>query len=89
MEVDGIRLKIKETLAEVAGLDPGEIADDASFVADLQLDSLALLEVFGDIDYAFRLNADEERLQNLRTVEDTLAFVLECLGKKSVEMRVA
>ena len=40
MDSQEIRSKVKEIIANVVGIDPGDIADDASFIEDLQLDSL-------------------------------------------------
>lgn len=75
MERQEISAKVKEIIASVANLEPSEIADDASFVEDLSLDSLSLLEIGVDVDYAFRLGVPEERLQQLRTVADTVNLV--------------
>ena len=80
-EPEAIRAKIKEIIAQVASLDPEEIADNASFVEDLQLDSLSLLEIGVDVDFAFKLGVPEERLQELRTVQDSVNLVLEHMGQ--------
>ena len=77
MEVGEIRAKIKEIIANVANIEADNISDDASFIDDLELDSLSLLEIGVDIDYAFRLGVPEERLQELRTVRETVDLVLE------------
>jgi len=83
MDVEEIRAKIKEIISNVAGIDPSEIADDASFIDDLKLDSLALLEIGVDVDYAFKLGVPEERLGELRTVQDSVDLVLEVLSGKA------
>jgi acyl carrier protein len=70
-----IRSKVKEIIANVTSIDPGEIGDADSFVDDLDLDSLSLLEIGVDIDYEFKLNLPEERMRELRTVEDTVRLV--------------
>lgn len=78
-----ITAQIKDIIANVAGMDVGDIADNASFMEDLQLDSLSLLEIGVDVDYAFKLGVPEERLQELRTVGDTVQLVLERLQAKA------
>lgn len=75
-----VRSQIKEIIANVTNLDPGEIADDARFVEDLDLDSLSLLEIGVDVDYEFRLGVPEERLQELRTVQDSVDLVMQVKG---------
>lgn len=82
-EPEAIRAKIKEIIAQVASLDPAEIADDASFIDDLQLDSLSLLEIGVDVDYAFKLGVPEEKLQELRTVQDSVNLVLEHMDRSA------
>ena len=80
LRTDEIRSKIKEIIANVTNIDPSEIADNASFVEDLNLDSLSLLEIGVDVDYEFKLQVPEERLQELRTVQDSVDLVLEVKG---------
>ena len=84
MDVVEIRAKIKEIISNVANIDPAEIADDASFVEDLQLDSLSLLEIGVDVDYEFKLGVPEEELQGLRTVQDSVNLVLQHKGADTV-----
>lgn len=82
MDVQAVRSQIKETISNVTNIPPEEIADDAHFLDDLELDSLSLLEIGVDIDYAFKLGVPEERLQELRTVQETVNLVLEVKGEK-------
>ena len=80
MEDQQILAKIKEIIGEVADLDPADIADDASFSDDLELDSLSQLEVGVDINYSFKLKVQDERMQKLKTVRDALDLVKERLA---------
>ncbi len=89
MEVEAIRTKIKEIISNVTSIDPEEIGDKASFVDDLQLDSLSLLEIGVDVDYEFKLGVPEERLGELRTVQDSVDLVQQVLGAKAVAADVA
>ena len=85
MDVVEIRTRIKEIIANVTNIDPAEIGDTASFVEDLQLDSLSLLEIGVDVDYEFKLGVPEERLGELRTVQDSVDLVVECLNAKAAK----
>jgi len=89
MDVEEIRGRIKEIISNVTALDLEEIADDASFIDDLQLDSLSLLEIGVDVDFAFKLGVPEERLGQLRTVQDSVDLVLEVLAEKALAVEVA
>ncbi|MEM9290728.1 MAG: acyl carrier protein [Acidobacteriota bacterium] len=76
MTADEARSKIKEIISNVTSIPPEEIADGASFRADLDLDSLSLLEIGVDVDYEFKLGLPEERLQQLQDVQETVDLVL-------------
>lgn len=89
MEISAIKTRIKELIAGVTEIDPANIADDASFIDDLQLDSLSLLEIGVEVDYEFRLGVPEERLQELATVQDSVNLVLECMAAKEQHAEVA
>jgi acyl carrier protein len=84
MEAQEIGERIKEIIADVANLDPKEIADQASFIEDLELDSLSLLEIGVDIDYQFKLGVSDERLKELRSVEDAIELVQQVKAGKQV-----
>lgn len=77
-------LKIKQIIADVADLEVDEIADDAHFIDDLELDSLSLLEIGVDVDYEFKLGVTEERLSKLRTIPETVSLVEEALAQSAV-----
>lgn len=83
MNTDEIRSKVKEIIADVAGIDAGEIADGAHFFEDLDLDSLALLEMGVDVDYAFKLGVPDEKLKELRTVPQCVALVEDYLARNA------
>lgn len=75
MDVDVIRAKTKEAIAKVTGIDAGAISDSASYVDDLGLDSLSILEVAVSVERQFRFQATDEELASIRTVQDTVDLV--------------
>lgn len=89
MDASQIRAKIKDIIANVANLDASTIADGADFFDDLGLDSLSLLEIGVDLDYEFKLGVPEERLQELRTVQDSVNLVLEQQVSEDAQKAVA
>jgi acyl carrier protein len=84
MEAQEIGERIKLIIADVANLDPEEIDDKASFIEDLELDSLSLLEIGVDIDYQFKLGVSDERLKELRSVQDAVELVQQVQAGKQV-----
>ncbi len=83
MDVEEIRARIKEIISNVTSIDVQEIGDNASYVDELQLDSLSLLEIGVDIDYEFKLGLPEERMETMRTVDDAVALVQQVLAAKA------
>ena len=75
MEVEVIKTKIKEVIHQVTGIDVATIGDSASYVEDLGLDSLAILEIAVAVENHFKIHASDEELFAVRTVEDTISLV--------------
>ncbi len=75
MERIEIREKIKDIIANVAGLKREKIGDDDSLRDDLALDSLSLLEIGVDVDYSFQLNLPDERYKELATLPQMVDLV--------------
>ncbi len=70
-----IRHKIKQIIANVAGLDAGKIEDGSSLRDDLKLDSLSLLEIGVDVDMAFQLQLPDETYKEVGTLPDMVQLV--------------
>lgn len=75
MERIEIREKIKDIIANVAGLSRAKIGDEDSLRDDLALDSLSLLEIGVDVDYSFQLNLPDERYKELATLPQMVELV--------------
>jgi acyl carrier protein len=75
MERIEIREKIKDIIANVAGLKREKIGDEDSLRDDLALDSLSLLEIGVDVDYSFQLNLPDERYKELATLPQMVDLV--------------
>ena len=76
---------IRDRLSDILEIDPGAIAESASFTEDLAADSLALIELvealeeeLGERSVGFRI--DDEDLEDLKTVRDAVDYVVAKLG---------
>lgn len=76
---------IRDQLADILEMDPATITEGSSFTEDLDADSLALIELvealeeeLGERSVGFRI--DDEDLEDLRTVRDTVDYVVAKLG---------
>jgi acyl carrier protein len=77
MNAEEIKGKIKEHVGRLSGIKPDEIKDNASYRDDLGLDSLSMIELTVDLEYAFKIKVPEERLPEIRTVQNTVQLVQE------------
>jgi acyl carrier protein len=80
---EDIRTRIKQIIANVAGLNPSRIADDSRLREDLKLDSLSLLEIGVDVDLAFRLELPDERYKEIDSLPAMVDLVQERLGERT------
>src|SRR5437870_4020249 len=76
---------IRDRLADILEIEPGEITESASFTEDLEADSLALIELvealeeeLGERTVGFSI--DDEDLGDLRTVQEAVDYVVARLG---------
>jgi acyl carrier protein len=76
---------IRDLLADILEIEPSTISESASFSEDLDADSLALIELvegleeeLGERSVGFRI--DDEDLEELRTVRDSVDYVFAKLG---------
>ncbi len=84
-----IRTRIKEIIAHVAGLDASRIGDESALRDDLNLDSLSLLEIGVEVDYAYQLGLPDERYKEVRSIPDMVSLVAGRLAEMSVEAQAA
>jgi acyl carrier protein len=60
---------------EVAGADPAAVTPEKSFVEDLGVDSLSMVEIIYAVEDAFDISIPEEDSKNLITIGDAVAYV--------------
>lgn len=70
-----IRNRIKQIIANIAGLDAQRIPDQATLREELRLDSLSLLEIGVDVDLAFKLELPDERYKEIDSLPQMVSLV--------------
>jgi acyl carrier protein len=81
-----IRGRIKQIIANVAGLNPSRIPDGATLRDELKLDSLSLLEIGVDVDLAFKLELPDERYKEVNSLPDMVSLVQQRLTELAPNM---
>ena len=62
-------------LNEVAGVDQSKVSADKSFLDDLEVDSLSMVEVVMAAEDKFGVKIPDEEVKNLKTVRDAVSFI--------------
>ena len=69
--------KLTEILVEELGIDGGEVRPEAHLVNDLGVNSLEFMSVIVVIEDTFEIFLDENRLRDLKTVDDVVKYIVE------------
>ncbi|GAA1670458.1 acyl carrier protein [Glycomyces endophyticus] len=72
---DEIREGLSDILEEVAGVNPDDVADGKSFTDDLDVDSLAMVEVVVAAEEKFGVKIPDDEVANLKTVGDAVSYI--------------
>ena len=66
---------IAEIIEEVTGIEPSEVTPEKSFVDDLDIDSLSMVEIAVAAQDKFGVEIPDDELKNLKTVKDVVVYV--------------
>ncbi|TBT84708.1 acyl carrier protein [Propioniciclava sinopodophylli] len=70
-----IRAQLAELVNDVAGVPVEDVQLDKSFVDDLDVDSLAMVEIIVGCEEKFGVTIPDEESKNLKTVGDAVAYI--------------
>ena len=66
---------LAEIVNEIAGVPVGDVELDKSFIDDLDLDSLTMVEVATSAEDKFGVRIPDENLKDLKSVRDAVDFI--------------
>ena len=69
--------RMKKIIVEQLGVDETDVTPTASFVEDLNADSLDLVELIMSLEEEFNLEISDEDAEKIHTVGDALEYVQE------------
>jgi acyl carrier protein len=64
-----------EIVEEVAGIEPTEVTVEKSFVDDLDIDSLSMVEIAVQAEDKFGVKIPDDQLAELKTVGDAVDYI--------------
>ena len=66
---------LAEIIEEVTGIEPSEVTIEKSFVDDLDIDSLSMVEIAVQTEDKYGVKIPDEDLAGLRTVGDAVNYI--------------
>ena len=67
--------KLKGIITEQLGVDAEDITSDATFVDDLEADSLDIVELIMQIEEEFEMEIPDEAAEKIVTVDDVVEYI--------------
>jgi acyl carrier protein len=72
---DQILTELAAILHDVADVKPEDVTPEKSFVDDLDVDSLSMVEVAMAVEEKFNAKIPDDKLAELKTVGDAIAYI--------------
>jgi acyl carrier protein len=72
---EDIQKGLAEIVEEVAGVEAADVTVDKSFVDDLDIDSLSMVEIAVQAEDKFGVKIPDDELANLKTVGDAVNYI--------------
>lgn len=67
--------RVRKLIAEQLGVDEAQVTPDASFVEDLNADSLDLVDLIMSLEEQFGLEISDEEAEKIKTVRDAVEYM--------------
>ena len=64
-----------EIVEEIVGTEPSEVTPEKSFVEDLDIDSLSMVEIAVAAQDKFGVEIPDDQLKDLKTVQDVINYI--------------
>ena len=79
MSTQSIHDRLKKIIVDQLGVDESEVVPSASFVEDLNADSLDLVELIMSLEEEFKLQISDEDAEKITTVQEAEDYIEEHL----------
>jgi len=76
MSNDELVQKVRDIIAESLGVKKNDVVGAASFIDDLNADSLDIVELVMTIEKEFDIEIPDDEAEKIRTVQDAVDFIV-------------
>lgn len=76
MSNDEVVQKVQDIIAETLGVNRTEVVAAASFITDLNADSLDIVELVLEIEREFDIEIPDDEAEKIRTVQDAIDYIV-------------
>ena len=75
MNQQAIVSRVQDLISESLGVPRDEVVPQASFIADLNADSLDIVELVMAMEKTFELEIPDDEAERIRTVQDAIDYI--------------
>ncbi len=75
MNQQAIVSRVQDLISESLGVPRAEVVPQASFIADLNADSLDIVELVMAMEKTFELEIPDDEAERIRTVQDAIDYI--------------
>ena len=79
MDENELYYKVRAIIADIIEVDEEDIKGDSRFREDLDVDSMKALEILVAVERKYKIKIPEERLRDIRSLNDSVALTKEFL----------
>ena len=79
---NSIEQGVIEIVADIAGVEPGDIKEDTNFAKDLEIDSIKAIEITVAIEKKIKVSVRDEDVPNILTLKQAVELVTKLVGQK-------
>ena len=85
VDVEAIEKKVVKIISDQIGVDKSEITHEISFINDLSVDSLDIVELVMELEDEFDMSIPDEEAEKIQTVGAAVDYVVNLIKSKSKE----
>ena len=82
MSHDEVATKVMDIIAESLGVKRTEVVAQASFITDLNADSLDIVELVMELEEEFEINIPDDQAEKIKTVGEAIDYIEGEIKKK-------